>query len=335
MFKKARIKLTAWYLLIIMLISVSFSTFIYGSINRELQRRFTNIERRIFIDDQIIKPPFQGQMYFAEDLQETRRNVVLILIYTNGVILAFSAVASYFLAGKTLVPIEKALNDQKRFVADASHELKTPLTALQTVTEVSLRDKKLNLKEAKGVLKSNLEEAKRLSKLAADLLKLTRYESGNGNFSFSKFDIKKSIEDTHKKILPIAEKKKIKFILNLKKTNIHANKDSIEELLTILIDNAVKFSKRNGKVYISLNKDHTFLTLKVEDEGIGIPRKDIPYIFDRFYRADQSRSKNEIDGFGLGLSMAKRIVELHKGKIEVESVLSKGSTFIVRLPLNS
>lgn len=334
MFKKARIKLTAWYLLIIMVISISFSIFIYSTVTNEFQRRLGNIERRLDFEELGIRPPAGGPPYFLEDLNESRKNVLVILIYTNGIILIFSAIAGYFLAGKTLLPIEQTLEEQKRFIADASHELKTPLTALQTTIEVSLRDKKLGLKEAKEVIESNLEETIRLNKLANDLLSLTRYESGNGNFVLKKINIKNLIEEVNKKMQPIYKKKNINVEFNLRNVSLKGNQESLEQLITVLLDNAIKFTSKKGQIIVSTTKENNYIVIKIKDTGIGIPKKDIQHIFDRFYRADQSRSKEEIGGFGLGLSMAKRIVELHKGSISVESNLGKGSTFKIKLPVN-
>jgi len=334
MFKKARIKLTAWYLLIIMSISISFSGFIYKTVTVEFERRLGSIERRLELQEIGLRPPVGQPPYFLQDLEESRKNVLIILFYTNGVILILSALSGYFLAGKTLLPIEKSLEEQKRFVADASHELKTPLTVLQTTIEVSLRDKKLNLTGAKKVIKSNLEETVRLSKLANDLLNLTRYESGNGNFVLKKINIKKLIEETYRKIKPIVSSKNIKVDLSLKNIYLNANKESIEQLITVLMDNAFKFTPKNGSVSVTTKKDNHYVYISVKDTGIGIAPKDIPNIFDRFYRADQSRSKQEINGFGLGLSMARKIVDLHNGAIEVKSNLNKGSIFTVKLPVN-
>jgi len=334
MFKKARIKLTAWYLLIVMLISVSFSVFIYENINREFQRRFSNIERRLEMQEFGIRIPSKQPPFFEEDLKEVKYNVFLILLYTNGIILFFSSLGGYFLAGRTLAPIEKTLEEQKRFIADASHELKTPLTALQTMIEVSLRDKKLTLKNAKEVIKSNLEETARLSKLANDLLSLTRYESGNGNFKLKKVNLKKIVEGVNSKLKPISEKKKIYIKLSLKNISVNGNEESLEQLITVLLDNAVKYSNNKNKVFVSLDRKNNDAILNFKDNGFGISKEDLPYVFDRFFRADLSRSKENAGGFGLGLSMAKRIVELHNGSIKVESNLDKGSTFKVVLPIN-
>ena len=158
MFHSARIKLTAWYLLIIMLISVSFSVAMYKVLTFELDRvermQRLRIERRVPDMARII-PPEQPFRIDPDLVAETKNRLQLILLVINLAILASSAVAGYFLAGKTLRPIEKAMEEQKRFVADASHEIRTPLTALKTSMEVALRDKKISLSEAKEVLKSN------------------------------------------------------------------------------------------------------------------------------------------------------------------------------------
>ena len=152
MFQSARLKLTLWYLLIIMSISLFFSGIIYRSVSFEVQSRLSRIEER-FPEWQ----PGRPMLLLVEDLAFVKRRVLLMLFYLNGVILAVAGAAGYFLAGKTLNPIEAALEEQKRFVADASHELRTPLTALKTSIEVTLRQKKLTVQEAKAVLQGSLE----------------------------------------------------------------------------------------------------------------------------------------------------------------------------------
>jgi two-component system sensor histidine kinase CiaH len=332
MFKKARLKLTTWYLLIIMTISLSFSGVIFRSVTREFQRRLNLIERRLDLRGRGFNPPVGQTRFFIQDIKESRQKVLFILLYTNGVIFAFSALAGYFLAGKTLSPIEEVVEEQKRFVADASHELKTPLTALQTSIEVALRDKKLKLKDSKKILKESLEDIDSLKKLTNSLLSLARYQQDN-NFTKERLDLKDVIENVYKKISPLAKKKKIQLKIKTKSVKISANKESLEKLITILLDNAVKYTPKNGKVTLEISKNKRYLKLKVKDTGIGIPERDIPYIFDRFYRADKSRSKLNLAGFGLGLSMAKRIVEMHNGSIKAKSSPKKGSTFTVKLPI--
>ncbi len=317
LFNKARIKLTVAYLLIIMLISLFFSFNIYGIMSRELDRG----KRMMRLPDQELMT------------QEIKKIVTRQLVMTNLWILILSGGAGYFLAGLTLKPIEAAMEEQKRFISDASHELRTPLTVIKTETEVTLRDKKLDLKMAKKQLISNLEEAEKLKKLTDYLLRIDR---NNGE----------KMKEVNLKLLAEEVIKKMKIRVNLKAENVKVlvNKTAIEELLTILMDNAVKYSPKDGKISICIkspspasagafpfDKRGTRTVIEVKDNGVGIRESDIPHIFDRFYRADMSRTKNKIEGYGLGLAIAKNIVEAHKGKIEVESEVGKGSVFRVMI----
>lgn len=330
MFKKARLKLTAWYLAIIMLISLSFSAFIYASVTLEFQNRFNIIERRLELRNYGFRPPPGQVEFFIEDLEASRNRILLVLIYTNITILFFSAVAGYFLAGKTLNPIEKSMEEQRRFVADASHEFRTPLTSLKTSIEVALRDKKICLNDAKTVLKGSLDDIENLTSLSNYLLGLARFQ--NSNLLKGSLYIKDVVKKIEKQIAPIAESKNISLKVESENIKIIGNEESLEKLITILLDNAIKYTKKGGKVVLLTKKGRRNLLIRVKDTGVGISKKDLPHIFERFYRADLSRSKEEVTGFGLGLAMAKEIVDLHKGTIDVESQPGKGSTFTIKLP---
>lgn len=334
MFKKARLELTAWYVLIIMLMSFTFSAFIYNEVSREFKNRLITIEQRLSVET----PRnfwLQGPVheYFKDDLEIARNRIIHILVYANGFILVLSSMLGHYLAGKALEPIEKALNEQKRFIADASHELKTPITALKTSIEVSLRDKNLNLKEAKVTLKESLEDIDSLKILTNELLALTRINENSINPQ--RTDIKKLVIDVVKKFEKQSERKNIKVTKKLIPVFIKVDPEKIEKLISILLDNAIKYTPKGGKITISseVSKNVRVFILKVEDTGIGIAEKHLEKIFDRFYRAEPSRSKIKVEGFGLGLSLAKNIVEKHEGKIEVRSKVGKGSTFLVKLPI--
>jgi two-component system sensor histidine kinase CiaH len=336
MFRLARLKLTAWYLLIIMLICILFSLVIYRGVTFELERRFGEIERQLQMGGirgfpHMLQP---GPPLFQEDLAIAKGRVLLMLIYANGVILVLSGIAGYFLAGKTLQPIEHALEEQKRFVADASHELRTPLTALKASTEVALRDKKLSKKEAKQALESNLEDIDSLQILADNLLSLAQYEKGNHDFVFEQVNLGEVIANGYKKLEPLASKKDISVKINASKIILEANRESLEKMMLIFLDNAVKYTPDKGKVSVILRHDNRHAFIEFRDSGIGIDQKDINQIFNRFYRVDQSRSKTKVAGFGLGLSMAKKIVDLHNGNIEVSSTAGQGTVFTVKLPLS-
>lgn len=333
MFKSARIKLTAWYLVIIMAVSFSFSAFIYRSVSLEFQRRLNVIETRLELRGFGLRPPPGQVEVLVEDLEEARRRVLFILIYTNAVIFVISAAAGYFLAGKTLTPIEAMVEDQKRFVADASHELRTPLTSMKTEVEVALRDKKLDLKGAKELLKSNLDEVDKMKNFSDYLLSLSRYEADGHDLPMENINLAEVARQAIERNAPLAKEKKVKIEKQLDEVVVKGNPQSLVELISILINNAVKYSPEGKEVRVSLRIRGKNAVIEVKDQGMGIRKEDLPHIFDRFYRADTSRSKSKTDGYGLGLAIAKSIVDLHNGSIQVTSKLGKGSTFIVKLPL--
>lgn len=301
MFTEARIKLTIYYLSIIMIISLFFSAIIYQGAAFELSR----IENR-----QRMMRPNPSFMIDPDIIQETEYRILISLLVLNGVILVGSGLSGYFLAGKTLAPIQKMMDEQKEFVSNASHELRTPLASLKSQIEVALRSKNLNTKELTELLKSNLDDVNNMAKLSNYLLKLNKQQ--NAKIVFKKVDLANVITE-------VVGKRDIKLILS--KVSINGDRDSLKELVNILVDNAIKYG--NGKeISISLKNK----TLKVVDRGIGIPEKDLPHLFDRFFRGDKARSH---DGYGLGLSIAKQITENHNAKIKVESKLGIGSTFKV------
>jgi two-component system sensor histidine kinase CiaH len=333
MFKKARIKLTLMYLAIIMTISLCFSVFIYRMVSFEIQQRLFAIERRLDLRQWGFYPPPGQDRLFIEDLKEAESKVLVVLVYTNIVILFFSSVAGYFLAGITLKPIENVMDEQKRFVADASHELKTPLTALQTSIEVALRDKKIDLKEALFTLSDSLSDVKKLTVLTTDLLSLTKYQQNGVKEYFEKVNLNNILSESVKKIAPMVKQKNILLSIEGSDAFVNGNKEGLEKLVTILLDNAVKYTPGKGKVSVEYRTKGKNVVIVVKDSGVGIEKKDLPLIFERFYRSDVSRSKIRADGFGLGLSIAKSIVDIHHGTIEVESEFGKGSTFTVKLPV--
>lgn len=330
MFKKARLKLTGWYLLIIMSVSILFSLIVYQESTLELGRglrmqalRFNSRERVMEITSTNQPPhPFDISV-----LEEAQKRIAMQLLFINLGILILSGLSAYFLAGKTLKPIEKVLDEQKRFISDASHELRTPLTALKSEIEVALRDKKLNLKEAQKLLQSNLEEVDKMQSLSNYLLTLSRYQNTQLKLDHEIVKTSEAIQQALINTKKIASIKNIKIFSKGKDVELETNYVSLVELLTILLDNAIKYSRKEGSIIISTKSDKRKVYISVSDEGIGIKASDLPYIFNRFYRADISRNKTQVEGYGLGLSIAKSIADMLKGKITVESRPNKGSTF--------
>ncbi len=330
MFRSARLKLTGWYLLIIMLISIFFSLGIYNVQVRELERfrhtppvraqDFTpnGLRSRVFVVDESL-------------VDEAENRLQWTLIFINAGILILSGWAGYFLAGRTLAPISEMVDDQNRFVTDASHELRTPITALKSEIEVNLRDKKLSLKDAKTLLKSNLEEVNNLQYLSDNLIKLSQNQKINSVFTF--VNLKEIINQSIKKVKPLANAKRISIkTINIEDT-ITGDHQSLVELFTIFLDNAIKYSPNKTKITVSGKSRRASVVVSIRDQGIGVDSEDIPHLFDRFYRANNARTKKDDGGYGLGLSIAQKIVDAHGGSIDVKSKLNEGTTFVITLPV--
>jgi len=342
MFHSARLQLTAWYLLIIMAISISFSAFIYFGAAREYDRiiRIEQYRVRHPVQPGIISqnPPSELDLFSLSPQQDNelidwaRLRALEALFGVNVIILFLSALAGYFLAGRTLQPIKNMLDEQNRFITDASHELNTPLTALKTSLEVNLRNKQLNLEKAKGVLKSNLEDVNSLQSLSEELMGLIMYQKQNGNFKITKVALLEVIKTAVERVQALAEKKKITINVDGPKAFVMGDEKSLKELLVILLDNAIKYTDNKAAISLRIKREDSAVNLIIKDGGIGIKKEDLSHIFDRFYRADRSRTKQSVGGYGLGLSIAKRIVTLHNGSIRVESEIGKGSSFIVTFP---
>lgn len=340
MFQSARLKLTAWYLLIIMLISLFFSAAIYKVLTNELDR-VEQIQRvrqnhQLFFPDSPFEFHQDSVRVFMLDpklVEETKERLLIILVFINLGILGASSLAGYFLAGRTLRPIKEMVDEQNRFITDASHELRTPLTSLRTATEVYLRDKNHTLEESDTLHKSNLEEINNLQTLSDNLIKLTQYQKSSGNMVFADVSLANIAEEAVKKVANLAKFKKITLLNNIKDIKIQADRQSLSEMFVIFLDNAIKYSHKNTKVTLSSYKQDHFVVIEIKDEGVGIDKKDIPHLFDRFYRVDKSRTKTDVAGYGLGLSIAKQIVDKHHGFIKVESEAGKGTKFKLYLSL--
>ncbi|MDO8657133.1 MAG: HAMP domain-containing sensor histidine kinase [Candidatus Levybacteria bacterium] len=334
MFQSARLKLTAWYLVIIMVISIFFSFAIYTGVNVEF-RRFERMQERIK-ERQDEGLPFNGRPRFnPEVINQARARVITILGIINLSILGIAGATGYFLAGRTLKPIKKMVDEQNRFIEDASHELRTPLTSLRSEIEVGLRNKKLNLENSKMLLQSNLEEVVSLQMLSDNLLELAQTEKSINSFDFTNVSIIDVIDNAIKKLDGPIKEKQIKIEKKVEDVNIPGIQDRVKELFVLLLDNAIKYNPPKSKISIKTERDNGMIKITVKDNGIGIEEEDLPYVFDRFYRASKSRSKEQVSGYGLGLSIAKKIVILHNGTIAIESKINKGTTFVVELPLFS
>jgi heavy metal sensor kinase len=230
--------------------------------------------------------------------------------------------------------LEKSFRSMKEFSGNASHELKTPLTVISGEIEVALR-KDRDIGEYKNVLSTVKDETANLQAIINDLLFLSRMDSGSVSFSFEGLSLEEPLLDAYEENCNFAERKGIKIILErIEPIPVNGNRTLIRRLFSNLLQNAVKYTEGKGKIHISLNRENDTACFMIADTGIGIPRESLPYIFDSFYRVKHSRDEStpETGGAGLGLTIVKRIVELHKGDISVESSEGKGTVFNVRFP---
>ncbi len=334
-FKSARVQLTAWYLLIIMIVSIFFSVAFYKSSTEEIQRVIHHIERRQqgSLDKTPLLPPDFHSVVTVQDLEESEQHVLFVLIIINMVIFIFSGAGGYFLAGRTLDPIKTMVDEQNRFITDSSHELRTPLTALRSEMEASLLQEKISEEEFRKLIKSNLEEVQSLQLLSDNLIKLSQFESINGDGNKEEISLLAIINSAIKKVSSMSNKKHISIENKIKDCVVTGDKNRLIELFVIFLDNAIKYSPKNTVIKVQSDVQDHNVSILIIDQGVGIAKEDLQHIFDRFYRTDKSRSKTDASGYGLGLSIAKKIVEVHKGTISVESKQQKGTTFIVQLPI--
>lgn len=337
MFHSARLKLTAWYLLFIMFISLFFTVVIYRVLTGELERfariqRF-RMERHLYTDEYVPLPSNLPPIIELELIEETKKRLMVVLAGINGGILILFGVLGYFLAGRTLRPIQEMVDEQNQFISDASHELRTPLTSLKSSMEVYLRDRHPTMREAKSLMNEGIDEVNKLQKLSESLLQLTQYQKPDGYAIFEKLSLADIINQALVKVEPLLAKKHIIIESKVKYAQMEGSKYGLVDLLVLFLDNAIKYSNPGSKIEITGKKTDGTAVLEIKDHGIGIDEKDINHIFDRFYRADEARIKTSEGGFGLGLSIAKRIIDAHKGTIHVSSAIGKGTTFIIKLPI--
>ena len=318
-FDKATVKLTAIYTIIIMVVSLSFSMGIGMTAMGEIRRPYKT-------PDLIVQLRVESDFanVYNHRVHDVETKVWASLFWINVGILIAGAMASYLLARRTLKPIEKAMEDETQFVSDASHELRTPLATMRMENEVLLRDDEAKKSDYKEQLKSNLEEIDKLRQLTDTLLKL----SGSGKLELATIDASEMVGRAIDRVQATAEAKKITIDDQLgdKSLKLVANADALIEILYIYLDNAIKYSPENSQIEIISDGKKS---LVVRDHGSGIADKDLPNVFNRFYRADESRNS---EGFGLGLSLASRLAEQMGARVSATNNPSRygsGATFTI------
>lgn len=239
---------------------------------------------------------------------------------------------AYLFSGKAVRPIERTMVLLRRFVADAGHELKTPVATMEACLETLEADK-----ETSGISATMLEmmhrASGRLRHLSKDLIVLAMIEDPESELIRKRIDLKEVAYTVAEELSTAASAKNINLSVGpFPEIYVEAHEESLHEIFNNLIDNAIKYSRENGEVVVAATTKGDHVAISVTDCGIGIPHNCIEQVFDRFYRVDDSRT-SKIGGSGLGLSIVKAAVERHKGAVSIDSEIDKGTTFTVTLPI--
>ena len=229
----------------------------------------------------------------------------------------------------------KVLDDSRQeFVANVSHELKTPMTSIKVLADSLVGQEDVPVELYKEFMQDIAVEIDRENKIITDLLALVKMDKKASDLNIEKVNINELMESILKRLKPIADKKKVELVLETYRP-IVAEVDEVKLSLALsnLVENGIKYNVEDGWVHVTLNADHKYFYVTVADSGVGIPKDSIDKIFERFYRVDKSHSR-EIGGTGLGLAITRNAIAMHRCAVKVKSEEQKGTTFSVRIPLN-
>jgi len=265
------------------------------------------------------------------------QNLVQVLASVSLLLLIIATLVGHFAAKKALIPIKLAFDKQRQFVADASHELRTPISVIQASLDVIEKEDRPHLSSLSvQILDDSKDEIRRMARLVNNLLTLARADSGDIEILKEHFDLRPTAEYAIRSLKPIADKKNIALLLVVPdQLFMYADKDRLAQLLFLFLDNGIKYTPDGGQVSLSINlamqKKVNGVTIIVQDTGIGLAPTDYSRIFERFFRTDKARSREE-GGFGLGLSIAAWIISAHGGTINVNSTPGSGTIFTIFMP---
>ena len=236
------------------------------------------------------------------------------------------------------ITYERKLNKMRKdFLANVSHELRTPISMLQGYSEAIIDDVAETPEEKKDLAQIIYDESLRMGRLVNELLDLVKMESGSFQLQYCKINIQTLVNKMIRKFSSLAQELDINLLIDVDPVDneVFVDADRIEQVLTNLIDNAIRHTPKSGKIILRAKmKENNKLLLEVEDSGVGIPEADLPFVFERFYKADKARTRGQ-SGTGLGLSIVNNIVQAHEGSISVTSKTGQGTTFSIILPVNS
>ncbi|NQX46429.1 GHKL domain-containing protein [Paenibacillus tritici] len=283
----------------------------------------------------MVKSTSGGKQLVFMDIT-AQQSILTNLIYTFTAVGLLMLIILYFtsryFAGRSIAPVREAFDKQKQFIADASHELKTPLTIINTNADVLLANSDDTIRNQAKWLQYIKSETERMTRLTNDLLYLTEMDDSRTAMLHTRFNISEAVENIILTMEAVIFEKNITFSYDLQpELTVHGNSEQLKQVVMILLDNAVKYTNPKGAVHLSLYKHNSDVLLSASNTGEGIAAEHLTRIFDRFYRTDTSRARKQ-GGYGLGLAIAKSIVDQHKGRIYAKSVVGESTTFYLQLP---
>jgi signal transduction histidine kinase len=319
-FLKARWKLSAYYAVAMFLVVLIFSLATYNLFIKSISDNFEydglDNDESIAIENQLI------------DQAKDRLQNILILI--DGLTIIITIAGGYYLAGRTLEPIKKTYAKQKKFVADSAHELRTPLAVMKTGAEAALSGRS-GKDDYEKLIREQLEEIDFMSVMVNDLLFLAQSDNSKKK-EYEKINLSQIIRKQMELMTDYAKQKDVFLKCNFTEEYfINGSAPDIKRFLANLIKNAIDYNKPDGSVEIKLIENKKQIILKIIDTGVGISKENLLHIFDRFYKIDQSRSRN-YSGSGLGLAIVKEVADEHHGKIKIESQIGQGTQISITFP---
>ncbi len=307
----ARLKLTGVYLLVVTIIVTGFSLFLYH-----------NLQSSLYEPNDGEFADAVSQQRFIEHTLSSFENDILVV---DLIILIATGSLGYLFAGYTLRPIQNVLDAQQTFSEKASHELRTPLAVMRNDLEVLLRNPTLTKELTQKVLRSNIEEIDNLTSMTQDLLMLARSHTRSQS-GVEQIDVSSIVKGTADKLKVLADNKGVFLkIVTTESVHIFGRKPELTRVLTNIVQNAVEHTPKGGSITIEVKHAGTQALVLVSDTGSGIDAKDLPHVFERFYKGEGT------NGSGLGLSIVKEIIIQHGGEVSIESEKGKGTVVTIRL----
>ena len=315
-------------------IEIKENQFSYGTYNEEVNNKLESLKLKAYTTKIKNMPLFITVARKYDEVKDSLNLVLISFLSVTPFILLFIIYISYKLSTQMVKRIEESYKKLKEFTENASHELKTPLSTIKANIDVALSKNIDDIEYYRKKLNIINSSVERMTNIIKRMFFISKIERDIIEDKKEKVNLKNLLIDLKDKFIDLANKKSISIELNISdEIEIYTNHSILEEILSIILENGIEFNKENGYVIIEVKSDNDNVYISIEDSGIGIAKEDLPYIFDRFYRGEKSRSR-ESGGAGLGLSIAYELSKKIYAKLSVESEENKGTKFTIILKKN-